>query len=346
MEAASQRGIVVEVTFFTSTYTDKEWAVHPFNGKNNGGAAGPVDFRKLNTLDNGGTLKFQEALVRKLVRELNGFDNLIFEIQNEPWADRTVVADVINPYLPAGAKEKWPNTADLADEASLAWQQRVAEWVAAEESRLPSRHLLAQNVCNFRYPVRSVARGVSIINFHYAYPEAALWNLHHGKAIACDETGFMGTADRHYRMQAWRFLLSGGAIYNNLDYSFSTGFEDGTDVQSKSPGGGSVALRKQLGVMKRFFEALPFLEMKPDFQVVRAAPGVWTQAFSKPGSVYAIHISGKSPAELSLELPAAGTWSAEWVDTKTGASTPASLRAGRVTTPAFDEDVVLRAVRR
>jgi hypothetical protein len=335
---AGRRGIVVEVTMFTSTYAKEQWAVHPFNN-------GEVqDFKKLNTLENGGILAAQEALVRRVVRELNGFDNVIFEIQNEPWADRGVLADVINPYIRPPGTGRWPNSVDLADDASLAWQARVAEWITSEESRLPQKHLIAQNVGNFRYPVKELVPGASIINFHYAYPEAAIWNLHRRQPISCDETGFMGTEDRHYRLEAWRFMLAGGAVFNNLDYSFAPGFEDGTDVQGKSPGGGSPALRKQLGILKRYMEGLPFARMNPDANVVRAAPGVWTQAFSLPGQVYAVHVSGPSPAMLTLELPA-GAWALQWVDTLTGAVTESRFtHAGggkTLQSPVFHDDVAV-----
>ena len=29
-------------------------------------------------------------------------------------------------------------------------------------------------------------------------------------------------------MEAWEFVLAGGGLYNNLDYSFTVGHEDGT----------------------------------------------------------------------------------------------------------------------
>ncbi len=45
--------------------------------------------------------------------------------------------------------------------------------------------------------------------------------------IGNNETGFKGTADTPYRIQAWDFLMAGGALYNNLDYSFTVGHERG-----------------------------------------------------------------------------------------------------------------------
>ena len=95
--------------------------------------------------------------------------------------------------------------------------------------RLPNKHLIAQNIANFRLAVREsdIAPGVSILNFHYAYPEAVTWNRGLGKLIGHDETGFAGSKDETYRREAWAFLLAGGGLYNNLDYSFHVGAEDG-----------------------------------------------------------------------------------------------------------------------
>ena len=261
---AGTRGVVVEVTLFCSTYGEAQWKASPLNPANNSNGLTLADWKKLNTVDNGGALEFQEKLTRKIVAELNGFDNIIFEIQNEPWADRPVVSGIINPYLRLPARDVWPNSVDLADEASMAWQTRVAGWIASEEAKFENRHLVAQNVCNYRYPVRDVISGVSIINFHYAFPEAATWNLWLNKVVGYDETGFIGRSDSAYRKQAWNFLLSGGGLFNHLDYSFSVGHEDGTDRQPASPGGGSVALRKQFAVLSRTLHSLPFLAMKPD----------------------------------------------------------------------------------
>ena len=53
-------------------------------------------------------------------------------------------------------------------------------------------------------------------------------NARLNKAIGDDETGFRGTADRPYRTEGWAFLLAGGSVYSNLDYSFTPDHEDGT----------------------------------------------------------------------------------------------------------------------
>ncbi len=65
--------------------------------------------------------------------------------------------------------------------------------------------------------------------------------------------GFQGTGDRVYRRQAWEFLMAGGAVFSNLDYSFTPEHEDGSaGVEDPTPGGGGRELRRQLGLLKDF----------------------------------------------------------------------------------------------
>ncbi len=346
---AGQRGIVVEMTLFSSQYDDKNWALCPLNRDNNVNATDAIDRRQLHTLANGNILGYQERLVRKIVRELSGFDNVIYEIQNEPWSDRTVTVEPINPYLPAPALSVFPNAVDLADGESMAWQARVASWISGEEEGLAERHLIAQNYCNFRYPVLGVGPGVSIINFHYAYPEAAKLNYGIGKLLAYDETGFAGRSDSFYRKQAWNFLLAGGGTFNNLDYSFSVGREDGTDTEPNGPGGGSARLRRQLGILSEFLRSFDLVKMRPDPLAVTSAPGCYTQALSSHGAQYAVYATGAGHCPLALAIPT-GVYMAEWVDTKTGTVIKRERVANGggvavVESPAFDEDVALRLLR-
>src|SRR5215467_8649148 len=346
---AAKAGIVVEISLFSSTYGDVQWTVSPFNAMNNVNSTDVSDWKKLTTLDNGNVLKFQEAYVRKLVREAQGFDNVIFEIQNEPWSDRPVLISVVNPYLPTPARDTYPNSVDLADEASLAWQTKVAEWIAQEESALPKQHLIAQNYCNFYFPVRKLLPQVSIVNFHYAYPQAALENYGLGKAIGYDETGFLGREDKVYLRQAWNFLLSGGGTFDALDYSFSVGHENGDDTEANGPGGGSARFRKQLAILRKFLESFSLTEMRPDREVVQHAAGVSARVLSNPGREYAVYLDGNGPAELSLDLPK-GRYAVEWISPATGQvlhgeSVRPSGGTGALVSPKFTDGVALRLAR-
>src|SRR5690606_15210096 len=123
-------------------------------------------------------------------------------------------------------------------------------------------------------------------------PESVGMNYELGLPIGNNETGFDGSADSTYRIQGWDFLLAGGALYNNLDYSFSADHESGDlDFGGASPGGGSAALRTQLGYLLRFFEGLPFIQMAPDAQALASPPrDASARVLSAPGKTYAVYL--------------------------------------------------------
>jgi hypothetical protein len=317
LSEAAKRGIVVEVTLFSAHYAEAQWQMSALNSANNVNGTDAIDWRKLNTLENGNILAYQEKYARKLVGEANRFDNVIFEIQNEPWSDRPLLTDVINPYLRPPSRDTFPNSVDLPDELSMAWQARVAEWIAQEESSLPNRHLIAQNYSNFRLPVRKLLPNVDVVNFHYAYPDAVILNYGLGKAISYDETGFLGRDDDGYRRQAWNFMLSGGSTFGALDYSFTTGHEDGSYSEPNGPGGGSPSLRHQLHILSQFLQSFTLVALRPDAQTVKHAAGATARALSNPGKEYAIYLDGNGPTELIVELPP-GDYSSEWVNVATG----------------------------
>jgi hypothetical protein len=151
-----------------------------------------------------------------------------------------------------------------------------------------------------------------------------------------NETGFDGAADATYRIQGWDFLIAGGALYNNLDYSFVVGHERGDFAyKRRTPGGGSAALRAQLGVLRDFLDGFDLPRMMPANDVIQAVEPVVpsARALAEPGRQYAIYIhhgrvlkdaqpecvvdASQHSTRLKLRLPPAG-YKAEWVDTKTG----------------------------
>jgi hypothetical protein len=258
-----------------------------------------------------------------------------------------MVAGFVNPYLKEPALSKYPNSIDLASAESLAWQSRVAYWITSEEAKLPQKHLVAQNICNFKYPAKEYAEGVSILNFHYAYPEAALWNRGSKRAIGYDETGFItANDDDAYRSEAWNFLFAGGALFNNLDYSFTPGKENGTDTEPNGPGWGSPTLRKQLGALASFMKALPVVDLEPDPHFVKHSPGLRPQAISAGAKVFAAYFRGDGGGMVEIDLPV-GSWLAQWIDPKSGAELAVegfknTARGKRLQSPASRYDLVLK----
>ena len=342
---AARRGIVVEIGLFSSQYGEMQWNLSPFKRENNVNGTDPIEYKKVNTPENGNILGFQEKYVRKVVREANAYPNVMFEIANEPWSDRPVLTDVVNPYLFTG-RDQYPNSVDLPDEATMAWQARVVEWITSEEAGLANKHMIAQGCCNFLYAMRGVLPGVSVVNFHYAYPEAVQLNYGLGKALSYDETGFLGQSDDVYTRQAWNFMLAGGSVFDGLDYSFTVGHEDGSYVEANGPGGGSPELRRRLKILSEFLHGLPLVEMRPDYEVVKHAGGVVTHALSSSKGEYAMYLDGNGPTELVLNL-AVGEYLASWVDVISGEKTDGGTfrHSGgekRMKSPPFKNGIALR----
>ncbi len=322
---AGRRGVVVELTLFCPMYADKQWELSPMNSSNNVNRVGAIGREDVYTLDrSGGLLEVQEALARKLVSELNPFDNVMFEICNEPYFGGV----------------------------TMAWQHRIADVIEAAERALPRRHLITQNIANKHARIEKPHAAVSVFNFHYATPpDAVAMNYGLMKVIGDNETGFRGTNDAPYRIEAWEFILAGGGLFNHLDYSFVAGHEDGTFVYpATQPGGGNAAFRRQMRILSEFIHSFDFVRMRPDNSVVRggAPAGGRVRALVEPGRAMAIYVcseKSKGPAVLRIDLPEGG-WQAEWIDTRTGAvAKRAAVKGGGerpLESPEFATDIALR----
>jgi len=312
---AGRRGIVVEMTFFSSLYSDNGWKNSPLNGINNVNKIDSIARKSVQTLNNGKLLQYQESMVRKIVAELNEFDNVFYEIQNEPWSDFGI------KVLELDRKEEglspWQKIVDEANPASLAWQKHMVSAIVKEEAKQKEKHLIAQNFTNFRYQLKEIDPRISILNFHYALPEAVGDNYHSNKVVGFDESGFSGNKDETYRRQAWRFIMAGGGLFNNLDYSFTPAMPDGSDHQ-EAPGGGSRTLRNQLKVLKDFMESFDFIKLKPVPVKADKSAAYEVYELSNPGKQYALYFEGVEPQEnISVDLPE-GNYQIELISVEDG----------------------------
>jgi hypothetical protein len=336
MSEARKRGVIVELNLFCPFYEESMWRLSPINALNNVNGIGAIARTNVYTLDRSeGVLEVQEEMVRKLVSELRGFENLYYEICNEPYFGGV----------------------------ALDWQQHIASIITDTERPLKAHHLISQNIANGRAKVQNPDPLVSIFNFHYASPPDAVGeNYELNRVIGENETGFHGTNDAVYRMEAWDFIVAGGGLFNHLDYSFTTGHEDGTFVYpANQPGGGTASLRKELGFLSRVMKGLDFVHMRPDPDVVKAQlpPGTSIRALANHGKEYLLYLrTGLGRAKgapntrrtfdenermVELNLPP-GDYASEWLDTKTGrtirqeefhqARDPKVLHV-----PAFDDDI-------
>ncbi len=333
---ASKRGVIVELNLFCPFYEETMWQLSPMNAANNVNGIGAVARTNVYTLDrNDGLLAVQEAMVRKLVTELKGFDNLYYEICNEPYFGGV----------------------------TLEWQLHIADVIDGTEKGLGVRHLISRNVANDKAKVENPYPAVSIFNFHYATPpDTVAMNYGLNKVIGDNETGFRGTNDSAYRMEGWDFMVAGGGLFNNLDYSFVAKHEDGTFVYPASqPGGGSSNLRRQYHLLAETLKRFDLVRMHPENETVNAElpAGTTIRTLANPGKEYLVYIrsglGGTKPdrktrfaegeIKLHVNLPS-GRFAAEWLDPKSGAAVRReSLKVERasidVLAPAFSEDVAL-----
>jgi hypothetical protein len=343
VQQAALRGIVVEVNLFCPYYEQSMWQVSPLNARNNVNAIGNVPRPEALTMRNPGLLTIEDAMVRKIAAELNPFDNVYYEICNEPYFGGV----------------------------TLDWQQHISTVLASTEEHLSNRHLISQNVSNGSRPVDNPLSNISVLNFHYSRPpDSVAMNYALNRAIGNNETGFDGQADATYRIQGWDFLVAGGALYNNLDYSFTVGHESGDfRYSSKTPGGGSPALRKQLGILKDVFDSMDLTRMSPANSLAKstgAAPASMRVLASADDYIIYVHegrikvhegrikadstpkyVVDASPHKraLSLSLPA-GIYEQTWINTKTGvAENESRIRhpGGEhvFQSPTYSEDTVL-----
>lgn len=348
---AGDLDIIVEVTLFCSTYSDNSWERHPFNpGNNVNEIPADLDRRKSNTTENENLTGFQQKLVEKLVTELNEFDNVFYEIQNEPWSDDPKkVMRTLRTLDPQPGEGGWYKWAERASDASLEWQSLMAKTIVDTEAKLQKKHLIAQNFTNFKSSLEKVDSNISILNFHYVWPEAVWLNYGWNRPVNFDESGFAGSSDSTYLRQAWQFMLAGGAIFNNLDYSFYAGKEDGTG-ENNAPGGGSTNLRKQLSFLRSFLESFDFVKMHPDFDVVQHSPGVEWQAISEKGKQYAVIFTGFTSEWVKLDLPK-GRFHYEFISPysgrkiKTGFFTNDNKGIVKINLPQFQEMIALKIVK-
>jgi hypothetical protein len=295
------------------------------NAINNVNGVGNIPRNDVYTLDkNGALLKVQEALVRKIVTELNGYSNIIYEICNEPYFGGV----------------------------TMEWQHHIASLISDTENNLTNRHLISQNIQNGSAIITNPHPAISVFNFHYAHPPVTVGqNYHLNKVIGDNETGFNGNADSTYRREGWQFIMAGGALYNNLDYSFAAGFEKGIfKYSAKQPGGGSTALRKQLSYLKKFMSGFDYIHMLPDsLSIQKKSPGgVKIYSLAETGKQHAVYLFGGKQASFEMIIPS-GVYSVEWLNPLTGVYQKGGQIQSKgkilMKTPPYSEDLALRLIR-
>lgn len=349
---AAERGIVVEICFFNSQYTYR-WPLSPFYYQNNIQGVGKCDFKDAQTLKYPDLVQRESKYVSKITREVNGYDNVILEICDEP--------SNFTPHAEAGP-----------------WVGHLLQVVHDTEAKLPKKHLVAQMVEGpIEGPVDfSGSPLLSIITGQYVWGGEADseqmggmkgldYEYYHNKPIEMNETMYYpfqygkGDPVLDSRVEAWEFMVGGGASFNQLNSRYTVEDPAGTTPDNAQVLGA-------LHNLKNFIYSFDFTKMGADksFVISGVPEGVYCRGMSQPGEQYALYLHhsrlapnlmyyiampGHHSETLVLDIPG-GTYKADWVDSASGSviSTVTFTHQGgnqNLTTPEYTVDIALRIKR-
>lgn len=310
---AHRRGVVVELVLFCRMYSDKyHWKFSPLHPDNclQGTPWKDLPYNRFLTLDNPELVKRQRQLIRKMIDELRGYDNVYFEIANEPNGK--------------------PDVVDWHNEMTAEINTHQASWPRDERFMIAVYANIYDDFSAMQRPPQ-----IQMVTGHYWKSVSYLLDnfYSHNLVLSYDENCWIShTRHPQYknsmlpeegRVEAWEFIVGGGGVYDNLNHAYQTNNPTGRSEQSdrfKS------YLRTLIGFVKQF----NYLKMSPDTStLVKGVPDkeTFVRVLSERGSQYAIymHHSGTKHSmhyvknakprhvRLTLDLPP-GNYLAQWVD--------------------------------
>lgn len=368
LDAASKRGIVVELTLFSNTYGENIWALNPFRAENNLQHVGAVPWQDYTSLKDAELVRRQMQYARKVIQETSAYDNVYYEICNEPGG--------------GFAGHAMPRDVD-------AWQEAMGRIVREELRRLGRPHLIAGQQAftykpAFRFPLDETYSGsvFDIVNVH-PLPDTELsgrlYQLGHfmsrelmlnpvsdfcraaarkPKPTVLDEDNAASmyrdqTGWTIHRKRAWTALLS-GAHYDYIDFSITVGRESGTPESRRG-------IRTWMQHLSEFMDSFDYVHSKIDRDWIKATPDHLTSsAISNAGREFVAYLAdsrevtdasyGSSlTGAVTISLPP-GRYLARLYSPVTGEYSPGIELTGNrnvdVNLPEFKHDIVLRVTRK
>jgi Cellulase (glycosyl hydrolase family 5) len=297
---ASDRGIVVEVTLLNGY--SSVWAYSPLNAANNIQGMGVGKWRTFLTLGDTALQARQQAVITKVVQELNSFDNVYFEIMNEP-----------DPVF------------------DVPWHNQMIQTVVNAEADLPNKHLIAIDGPEYYDHLNPKP---AIINTHYAHGRGWMGTFSmldqmydRNRMLGADEMSEVPheMTPTDGRVEAWEFMVGGGSVYNGLI--------NGNRRSASWDKVEAHAYRRYLRYLKTFLASFDFVRMRQDKRVIHGGlpAGAFARVISELGKQYALYLHhsarmdthyivrpGTYQARLLLALPA-GSYHAAWVLPESGA---------------------------
>ena len=302
---ADKRDVIVELTLFSNTYHDPVWNLNPFNVRNNINAIGDIAWQDYNSMSDRATFEKQLVYVRKIVEEVKHYNNVYFEVCNEP----------------GGSHRGHVSVAEIE-----AWQDAVRDVIREEEAGLTKQHMI------FQMPVGHV-RGyyssldplvdestIDAINLHHGntfYKNTPLlplgrfmerdlmlenicqlWTSFHdaGKPLLFDEDNSASNGlDEEswiiHRKRAWTTLCSGGH-YDMIDFSIQVGGQENGTPASRE------MIRSWMKNLSQFIHSVDFIHMAPVRGFADETPdSTIAVALANPGAEYVIYVVDKRELE-------------------------------------------------
>lgn len=334
---AELRDIIVEVAFFNGMYDDR-WAMQPLYHTNNIQNVGNCEYQQYTTTTDMELVKVQAEYVKKIAGELYSFDNLIYDISDEP---------------------------EMQKQDSHEWNSIMLDALIGVDKN----HHIYGETANSASPDFTGDNRTSWIPTEYVSPmEATLDNDYaDNKPIVNVETDYYPfwygiNPVEETRVEGWFGMLGGlaGLIHLNSDFSTNNPTASGTDTQ--------IRILPQKKVLKSFMYSLDFITMSKftGFKILNSdAPA---RAIAETGKKYALYLFHGSRREVkwpqgatvdrfnvnpgsfqdsvSIEIPA-GTFKIEWINPSTGQlidSYSKTWKGGNLIlqTPRYDLDIALR----
>lgn len=380
LSLASGYGIIVEVVMLSNTYGDPIWALNPLNPQNNINGIEEMQWPEYMTLRHSRLFAHQAAHVRKIVQETNKYDNIIYEICNEPGGglDRPgcPTTDEVNDWQAAIARIICETESGLPNQHLIAGQEAFAYSLPDESQRTgPDVHQFADqtfdtltffDVANMHPLSNMISRGRHYDLGQFMSGQLRLRNLRQycldlhqePKPLNLDEDNSASqykdpTGWTIHRKRAWTTLLCGGH-YDYIDFSIINYCETGTPDSQRH-------IRTWMKHLSEYIHSVDLVRAKPALHIVREHPEhTLPSVLAVEGESYSIYLADCRESDV----PGAGeTIRGEVVcdfpeaDYETACYSPVTglyslwspLCGGRNTrlfVPQFTHDIVLRIQKR
>ncbi|MDO8685158.1 MAG: cellulase family glycosylhydrolase [Clostridiales bacterium] len=369
LSLASEYGIIVEVTLLSNTYIPELWALNPLNSKNNVNDVEEIEFMLYNTQRNPKLFDRQTSHVCKIVEETNKYDNIIYEICNEPCGWIT-------------GSDSYPRPSEINE-----WQKAIAQVIRDTELKLPNKHLISGQEAFVGEPLEMysdlsfASLGIDIVNIHpvpnttyhgrsfdfgtfmskqlklRAVRDFCLATRDERKPLNLDEDNVASQYKDYdgwtiHRKRAWTTLLC-GCHYDYIDFSIINYCETGTAASQKH-------IRSWMKHLSEFIHSIDLVHSKPMPDLVKGKPLHTVEAVLAAGDRdYCIYLAdGRELNEheagmaingdITIDLPQ-GNYRVSCYSPITGLYSPAVKMCGgdnlTIVLPEFVHDIVIRIIK-